>query len=114
MAAGFCEGYSLQVDPQHSFAQFGVTHLMISKVRGEFHALNGTVNVDESDVTKSSVEVTIDASTIDTREPDRDANLKVRSFWMLRSIRRCRLNRRRSRKGVRDISKLLAILRFMV
>jgi polyisoprenoid-binding protein YceI len=80
VAAGFCEGYSLQVDPQHSFAQFGVTHLMISKVRGEFHALNGTVNVDESDVTKSSVEVTIDASTIDTREPDRDANLKSPQF----------------------------------
>ena len=76
----FAKATVYKVDPQHSFAQFGVTHLMISKVRGEFHALNGTVNVDESDVTKSSVEVTIDASTIDTREPDRDQNLKSPQF----------------------------------
>ena len=76
----FAKATVYKVDPQHSSAQFGVTHLMISKVRGEFHALNGTVNVDESDVTKSSVEVTIDASTIDTREPDRDQNLKSPQF----------------------------------
>jgi polyisoprenoid-binding protein YceI len=71
---------SYKIDPRHSSAQFAVTHLMISKVRGEFHALNGTVNVDEGDVTKSSVEVTIDASTIDTREPDRDKDLKSDHF----------------------------------
>jgi polyisoprenoid-binding protein YceI len=69
-----------KIDPQHSSAQFAVTHLMISKVRGEFHAVNGTVTVDNSDVTKSSVEVTIDASTIDTREPDRDKDLKSPHF----------------------------------
>src|SRR6516162_11432192 len=76
----FANATVYKVDPQHSSAQFAVTHLMISEVRGEFHALNGTVNVDESDVTKSSVEVTIDASTIDTREPDRDQNLKSPQF----------------------------------
>jgi len=69
-----------KLDPQHSFAQFAVTHLMISKVRGEFHAVNGTVNVDDSDITKSSVEITIDASTVDTREPDRDKDLKSPHF----------------------------------
>jgi len=69
-----------KIDPQHSSAQFAVTHLMISKVRGEFHAVNGTVNIDESDITKSAVEVTIDASTLDTREPDRDKDLKSPHF----------------------------------
>jgi polyisoprenoid-binding protein YceI len=69
-----------KIDPQHSSAQFAVTHLMISKVRGEFHAVNGTVNIDESDITKSAVEVTIDASTVDTREPDRDKDLKSPHF----------------------------------
>jgi polyisoprenoid-binding protein YceI len=53
---------------------------MISKVRGEFHAVNGTVNVDDADISKSSVEVTIDASTIDTREPERDKDLKSPHF----------------------------------
>jgi polyisoprenoid-binding protein YceI len=69
-----------KIDSQHSSAQFAVTHLMISKVRGEFHAVNGTVNIDESDITKSAVEVTIDASTVDTREPDRDKDLKSPHF----------------------------------
>lgn len=69
-----------KIDPRHGSAQFAVMHLMISKVRGEFHAVNGTVIVDDSDITKSSVEVTIDASTIDTREPDRDKDLKSTHF----------------------------------
>src|SRR5262249_39789364 len=50
------------------------------KVRGEFHAVNGTVQLDDGDITKSFVEVTIDASTIDTREPDRDKDLKSAHF----------------------------------
>jgi polyisoprenoid-binding protein YceI len=69
-----------KIDPVHSSAQFAVTHLMISKVRGEFHAVNGTVSVDDADISKSSVEVTIDASTVDTREPDRDKDLKSPNF----------------------------------
>ena len=76
----FARVTTYKLDPQHSSAQFAVTHLMISKVRGEFHAVNGVVSVDDSDITKSSVEVTIDASTIDTREPDRDKDLKSAHF----------------------------------
>jgi len=70
-----------QIDPRHSSAQFAVTHLMISTVRGEFHGVTGTVVVDDSDVAKSSVDVTIDASTVDTREPDRDKHLKSADFF---------------------------------
>jgi len=70
-----------KIDPRHSSANFAVTHLMISTVRGEFHAVNGTVNIDDTDVTKSSVDVTIDASTVDTREPDRDKDLKSPNFF---------------------------------
>jgi len=70
-----------QIDPRHSSAQFAVTHLMISTVRGEFHGVTGAVVVDDSDVAKSSVDVTIDATTIDTREPDRDKHLKSADFF---------------------------------
>lgn len=70
-----------QIDPRHSSAQFAVTHLMISTVRGEFHAVNGTVVFDDSDVAKSSVNVTIDATTVDTREPDRDKHLRSADFF---------------------------------
>ena len=70
-----------QIDPRHSSAGFGVTHLMISTVRGEFHGVTGTVVVDDSDISRSSVHVTIDATTVDTREPDRDKHLKSEAFF---------------------------------
>ncbi len=70
-----------KIDPRHSDAQFAVTHLMISTVRGEFHGINGTVVYDDGDASKSSVEVTLDASSVDTREPDRDKDLKSDHFF---------------------------------
>ena len=70
-----------QVDPKHSDAQFAVTHLMISTVRGEFHGINGTVILDDKNISNSSVNVTIDATTVDTREPDRDKDLRSANFF---------------------------------
>jgi polyisoprenoid-binding protein YceI len=69
-----------KIDPVHSVAQFKVKHMMISNVKGEFTSLNGTVQVDDADVTKSRVEVSIDASTINTRDAQRDAHLKSAEF----------------------------------
>ena len=70
-----------QIDPRHSSADFGVTHLMISTVRGEFHGVTGTVVLDDANIANSSVNVTIDATTVDTREPDRDKHLKSDAFF---------------------------------
>ncbi len=70
-----------KIDPQHSSAQFAVKHLMISTVRGEFHGVTGTVNWDDKDITKSTVDVTIDAATVETREPQRNAHLKSPDFF---------------------------------
>ena len=70
-----------QIDPQHSSAQFAVTHLMISTVRGEFHGVKGTVVLDDQDITRSTVNVTIDATSVDTREPARDNHLKSPDFF---------------------------------
>jgi polyisoprenoid-binding protein YceI len=72
-----------QLDPQHSAAQFSVRHLAISTVRGGFSNVNGTVNFDDKDVSKSSVDITIDVSTVDTREPNRDKDLKSDKFFDL-------------------------------
>ena len=69
-----------KIDPRHSASQFGVTHMMLSTVRGEFHNVNGTIVTDDKDVTKSSVEVTIDATTLDTRDADRDKDVKSANF----------------------------------
>lgn len=70
-----------QIDPQHASAQFAVRHLMISTVRGEFHGVTGTVVWDDKDITKSTVDVIIDATTVDTREPKRNDHLKSPDFF---------------------------------
>ena len=70
-----------QLDPAHSAAQFSVRHLAISTVRGAFSKVTGTVIFDDKDVSKSSVDVTIDVSTVDTREPNRDKDLMSDHFF---------------------------------
>src|ERR1700745_3297211 len=75
-----------QIDPVHSTAQFKVKHLMISNVKGEFTSIKGTLQLDSSDVTKSSREVAIKANSINTREPQRDAHLKSADFFDVEKI----------------------------
>ena len=70
-----------QIDPAHSSAQFAVKHLMISTVRGAFTKVTGTIQFDDKDITKSTVDVTIDATSVDTRVADRDKDLKSDHFF---------------------------------
>src|SRR5260370_1866877 len=70
-----------QIDPNHSAAQFAVRHLAISTVRGAFTKVSGTVQFDDKDISKSFVEVTIDAASVDTRVPDRDKDLRSDHFF---------------------------------
>lgn len=70
-----------QIDPNHSAAQFAVRHLSISTVRGAFTKVNGSIQLDDKDISKSSVEVTIDADSVDTRVPNRDKDLRSDHFF---------------------------------
>jgi polyisoprenoid-binding protein YceI len=70
-----------QIDPAHSSAQFAVRHLAISTVRGAFSKVTGTVALDDQDVSKSIVDVTIDVASVDTRQPDRDNDLRSDKFF---------------------------------
>jgi len=70
-----------QIDPAHTAAGFSVKHMMISTVRGQFKGVAGTITWDDQDISKSVVEVTIDANTVDTSEPKRDADLKSPNFF---------------------------------
>jgi polyisoprenoid-binding protein YceI len=90
VAAGLAAALSLpaaaatstwQIDPAHSAAQFAVKHLAISTVRGAFTSVKGTVQFDDKDITKSSVDVTIDVNSVDTRQPDRDKDLRSDHFF---------------------------------
>jgi len=68
------------IDPIHSEVSFSVRHMMVSKVRGHFTTFEGTITVGE-DLLASSVEVSIDLSSIDTREENRDAHLRSGDFF---------------------------------
>ena len=69
------------VDPMHSRVGFAVKHLVISTVRGEFKKYEGKVVLDDADLTKSTVEATIDPATIDTGVADRDGHLRSPDFF---------------------------------
>ena len=70
-----------EIDPAHSVAAFSVRHMMVSNVRGEFAKLSGSVEGQASDVTTARISVTIDAASINTREPKRDADLRSPNFF---------------------------------
>jgi len=69
-----------KVDPAHSAAQFSVRYLSVSTVRGAFTKLSGTVQYDAADPAKSSVDVTIETASVDTRVEMRDNDLRSPKF----------------------------------
>ncbi len=70
-----------EIDTSHSSATFAVKHMMVSNVRGEFGTVAGVLNLDEKDITRSTVQATIDARTINTRDAKRDGHLKSDAFF---------------------------------
>lgn len=69
------------LDPVHSVAEFKVKHMMISNVKGQFTSLTGKLLLDETDIRNSSVEASIEAASINTRETQRDTHLKSPDFF---------------------------------
>ncbi|HET9554576.1 MAG TPA: YceI family protein [Anaeromyxobacteraceae bacterium] len=80
-APALADTASYTIDPAHAHSSFTVRHLVISNVRGEFGKTEGTAIIDDADLAKSKVEAKVDVSTIDTREPKRDAHLKSPDFF---------------------------------
>jgi polyisoprenoid-binding protein YceI len=70
-----------KIDPVHSGIEFKVRHLGVSNVRGTFTHPTGTVILNDKDITKSSVEATIDATSVSTNEAARDKHLKSPAFF---------------------------------
>lgn len=73
MAEWFCE-------PGHTAAEFSVRHMMVTNVRGHFKNIHGKLTFDPNNPRDSQVEVRIDAKSIWTGEPDRDAHLRSADF----------------------------------
>jgi polyisoprenoid-binding protein YceI len=69
------------IDPAHTRVGFSVPHMVVSDVEGRFHDVKGKVDIDDKDVTKSTIELTIQAASIDTENADRDKHLKSPDFF---------------------------------
>lgn len=70
-----------EVDPAHSTVAFGVRHMMISKVRGQFRTFKATAVGDPASPENATIEATIDVASIDTGDAKRDAHLKSPEFF---------------------------------
>jgi len=77
----FAQTSTWNIDPAHSGAEFAVRHMSVSTVRGKIVGLKGAIMVNDADLTKSSVSVTIDVSTVDTGVAMRDNDVKSPNFF---------------------------------
>ncbi len=72
---------SYQLDPAHTRVGFAARHVLVAHVHGWFEGVDGRLDLDGSDPTNSSVALTIDATSIRTSNPDRDAHLRSPDFF---------------------------------
>ena len=75
------EAATWQIDPAHATIEFKVRHLMVAWVKGTFPTVAGFADIDEADLTKSTVSVTIDTTSIDTNNAKRDEHLRSADFF---------------------------------
>jgi len=69
------------IDAAHSSVEFAIKHMVFSTAKGRFNDFTGTINLDEGDLANSSVNVTIQAASIDTRDEGRNGHLKSADFF---------------------------------
>ncbi|MFN2565827.1 MAG: YceI family protein [Gemmatimonadaceae bacterium] len=69
------------VDTAHSHVGFAIKHLMIATVRGRFTQVQGTVTVDESDLTTADIDVTVATASVNTGDEKRDGHLRSPDFF---------------------------------
>jgi polyisoprenoid-binding protein YceI len=83
LCASLCsaESQTWQIDPNHTASQFSIRHLGISTVRGQFQKTTGTVMYDPTDLSKTQIDVSIDAASVDTRIERRDNDLRSPNFF---------------------------------
>lgn len=77
----FASAATWNIDPDHSNVGFKVKHLMVSNVKGNFNKYSGVVEIDDKDVTRSKVDVTIDTASINTNVQKRDDHLRSADFF---------------------------------
>ena len=77
----FTDAATWQIDPAHSSVGFMIRHLTVSNVKGNFNKAQGVVMIDDQDITSLRVEISIDASSVDTGHAQRDEHLRGPDFF---------------------------------
>lgn len=101
---------SWQIDNSHSHIQFSARHMMLSTVRGEFQAFNGSIDFDPNNLTNTSVAIEIDTDSISTRSADRDNHLKSPDFLSVADFPKMTFKSRRVEQRDADSGKLIGDL----
>jgi len=109
-----------EIDPAHTYIGFSAKHMLVTNVRGRFNGFSGHITLDPLDVTKSSVDVTIEVASIDTDNDRRDDHLRSADFFEAEKYPAMRfVSKRVEKKGadlvlvgdltIRDITREVAI-----
>jgi polyisoprenoid-binding protein YceI len=86
------------IDTAHTGISFLVSHMLVSTVRGHFAKYSGALRIDADDMTRSGLEVTIEAASLDTGVPDRDAHLRSPDFFDVEKFPELRFRSKRIEK----------------
>jgi len=109
------------IDATHSGINFSIRHMVVAKVRGRFAKYTGALELDDDELTRSAVEATIDASSIDTGTPQRDEHLRSADFFDVERFPELRFRSKRIEKiedaryrvigelTVRDVTREVAL-----
>jgi len=103
LSLGALSAAEYKIDSSHSSAGFSVKHLMVSNVKGQFSKVTGTILYDEKKPEATSVEASIDVTTINTNEPKRDAHLKSPDFFEVEKYPTMTFKSKKAVKGGRGL-----------
>lgn len=92
------QAVTYRVDPVHTFVIFRVKHLNTGFAYGRFNTISGTIVVDEKNPANSSVEIEIDANSVDTGNSQRDDHLRSPDFFNARQFPKITFKSKRVRK----------------
>jgi len=98
------------IDPGHSAAQFTVRHMVVANVRGEFDGPTGTVTFDPADLRTLKVVVSIDTKSVNTRNADRDKDLRSDLFFDVAKYPKMQFTSKRAEPGAAGRLKLIGDL----
>jgi polyisoprenoid-binding protein YceI len=106
----FGQAATWTIDPGHSSAQFSVRHMVVANVRGEFDGPTGTVTFDPADLKTLKVDVSFDTKSVNTRNADRDKDLRSDLFFDVAKYPRMTFKSKRSEPSAAGHLKLIGDL----